>query len=110
MGDAVTETAEKTSGMPDTEETAGKRASIRQEKEKVLDQLSKAGQTRTGGTQQIRGINQATRDEKREIYSDGGIIPLGEELQFKSEGQKLCHRPLRELYCVNPVRKISFRP
>lgn len=88
-GGTATGTVEKEPDLPGAADTAGKRTSIRQEKEKVLDQLSKAGNTQTGGTpQQIRGITQASRDEKREIYSDGGIIPLGDELQFKSEGQK----------------------
>lgn len=66
-----------------------KKDAVREEKEKVLTQLSLAEVKHTETTQQqIKGITQASRQKKREIYSDGDIIPLGESLQFESEGQK----------------------
>lgn len=68
---------------------AQKKDAVRKEKEKVLTQLSLAEVKRTETSQQqIKGITQVSRQKKREIYSDGDIIPLGDTLQFESEGQK----------------------
>lgn len=65
------------------------RGAVREEKEKVLTQLSLAGAKKNEGSQQqIKGITQASRQKKREIYSDNNIIPLHDSLQFESEGQK----------------------
>lgn len=43
---------------------------------------------RARGIERIRGITQASKSEKRAIYSDQGLIPLGEEALFKTEGQQ----------------------
>lgn len=65
-----------------------RKAAVKKEKEKVLNQISMANAPRSESAHTIKGIVQASRDEKKEIYSDQGIIPLADELQFKSEGQK----------------------
>lgn len=66
-----------------------KKDAVREEKEKVLTQLSLIGAKHTETPQQqIKGITQASRQKKREIYSDNNIIPLHDALQFESEGQK----------------------
>lgn len=65
-----------------------RKAAVKQEKEKVLTQISMANAPRSESAHTIKGIVQASRNEKREIYSDQGIIPLADELQFKSEGQR----------------------
>lgn len=65
-----------------------KKAAVKKEKEKMLQQVSMANIPRSESAHTIKGIVQASRNEKREIYSDQGIIPLADELQFKSEGQK----------------------
>lgn len=74
--------------VPVSQEKAERKAAVKKEKENVLTQLSMAKAPRSESAHQIKGIVQATRNEKREIYSDQGIIPLADELQFKSEGQK----------------------
>ena len=84
------EKPEDVSPAPVTEDEVAKsrKAAVRKEKEKILTQVSIANAPRSESVHQIKGIVQASRDEKREIYSDQGIIPLGEEVQFKTEGQK----------------------
>lgn len=58
-----------------------KKDAVREEKEKVLTQLSLAEVKKTAtAQQQIKGITQASRQKKKEIYSDGDIIPLGDLL------------------------------
>lgn len=65
-----------------------KKAAVKKEKEKMLTQISMANAPRSESAHTIKGIVQASRDEKKEIYSDQGIIPLADELQFRSEGQR----------------------
>lgn len=82
-----------------------KKDAVREEKEKVLTQLSLAEVKKTvTAQQQIKGITQASRQKKREIYSDGDIIPLGDTLQFESEGQK---RRNDYMELVSSIRSMS---
>lgn len=60
----------------------------KKEKEKALNQSSKSVAEGKVYNDTIKGIETMSKQEKRKIYSDGGIIPIKDELQIKSEGEK----------------------
>lgn len=64
------------------------KAAIKEEKEKVLDQMSKVTPKKVVATDKLKGIKSMSQAEKNEAYSDGGVVPLEDRLQHETEGEK----------------------
>lgn len=61
---------------------------MHKEKEKVLNQIALSTADRKESTVNLKGVSSASKSEKIALYSDGGVIPLGDSLQYVSEGTR----------------------
>lgn len=81
----VREMLDETSGSPVKipKNEAPEKVSARKETERMLNQLSRHEQVFEENAN-LKGVKSLTKEEKRQIYSDNDVLPLGDELQYES--------------------------